>query len=156
MKKILLFALAIVLCVLPLTACEEKPEDAVPTDPFGLTVSVKNVTDGGLTFVFHRAADDGTELSIGNAYRLERDFYGRWIPVDNILPEGQELVFTTEAYVLPEGNYEMNIDWTWAYGNLKPGTYRITKGVTARKDGAAIGAFSYSATFEIAGETTAE
>jgi hypothetical protein len=157
MKKILLIVLALVLAVLPLAACKNDPaESDVPTDPYGLSVSVKNVTDTGLTFVFSRKTDDGTELSVGNPYRLERDFHGRWVPVENILEEGQELVFTTEAYVLPTGNYEMNIDWAWAYGNLKPGTYRITKGVTARKDGAPTGAFSYSATFVIEGETTAE
>ena len=150
MKKLVLVALALILCLLPLSACEEKPaEDPVPTDPFGLAVSVKNVTDAGLTFVFHRSEDNGMEYLVGNAYRLETDFHGRWIPVETILPEDQELVFTTEAYALSVGNYEMNIDWTWAYGNLKPGTYRITKGVTARENGVTVGAFSYSATFTI-------
>ena len=147
MKKILLVTLALVLCLLPLAACDKGEE--IPTDPFGVAVSVKNVTDGGLTFVFSHPVDNGMELSVGNAYRLEKDFHGQWIPVTNILPEGEGLVFTTEAYLLPVGNYEMNIDWTWAYGNLSAGTYRITKGITAQENGVTVGSFSYSVTFEI-------
>ncbi len=150
MKKILALFLALALTAFAFVACDTEGESDIPDDPFGLSVSVTDVTADGCTLVFTRTGENDTVLSTTVGYRLEKDFYGLWEPVKNTLAEGEIVEFSQERIDLPAGeSVSFEIDWTEYYGTLSAGTYRISKGVTAYEEGVAVGAFSYSATFTV-------
>lgn len=100
---------------------------------WNLTMSVKNIGTGGLTVVFTQSGSfPGSatgRLQYGSEYRLERWNGSTWEAVPYAL-EG-EFGWTMLAYGIELNTAAaQDIDWRWLYGELSPGRYRITKGVT--------------------------
>ena len=66
------------------------------------------------------------ELQTGADYLLEMTVNDEWHPVET--KTGEPLVWNSIAYMIKKNDItEMNIDWQYAYGSLKPGYYRIKK-----------------------------
>lgn len=100
-----------------------------PTPDWGITLSARNVTAKGLTLVFDQSGWRPTgRLIYGREYHLQTFKNGEWVQVEPIV---EELVWTSEAYVLPiNGSKKIRIDWSNIYGTLQPGLYRIGKGIS--------------------------
>ena len=65
-------------------------------------------------------------LQYGAAYTLEMTADDEWQPVETIT--GQPLVWNELAYMVKMNDIsELNINWEYAYGELKPGYYRLKK-----------------------------
>lgn len=126
--RILLTALV---CLLALTGCGTAPAPEAPdTPPWGLTLGTEDVTATGLTLVCTQSGEGPSgELQTGSWFRLEVQKNGQWTAVDSLFPE-EELAWTAEAWGIPTGGTaRYPVDWTWLYGALPPGCYRITKEV---------------------------
>lgn len=97
-----------------------------PADEWGITLSIGGVTATGGTLVFTQSGGNPTgELDTGSYYRIESVDNGDLaLLIDNV-------AWTSEAYVIPKGGkLEMPVDWSWLYGELPEGTYRIYKPVS--------------------------
>lgn len=98
------------------------------TDEWGVKMSVRNVTPTGLTVTFEQLGGNPQgELQTGSWYSLEKYMEGRWEPAQTVLP--MDMV-AWDALAYPIGKNEISefyVDWKWLYGELSPGTYRISK-----------------------------
>ena len=122
-------------------------------EAIGLMMSVSNVTPSGLTVHFRQYEDKNTgELIYGEDYTLEKLEGEKWEAVPMIIDNG---VFTDIGYNIPKnGEAEIETNWEWLYGNLEPGTYKITKTVLdsgASSEGDNLNRYTMSAQFLIAG-----
>ena len=115
---------------------------------WGIGLSVKDVTDSGLTLVCTQSGGKPTgELQTGSDYNLIVLKDGTWQEVPTII---EEYAWTAEAYMVPkDDSVEFEINWEWLYGKLPAGTYRIKKGFTDFRGTGDYDDFSYWAEFEI-------
>ena len=136
MKKVIAIAMA-VLVMLALVSCNERDlplidtteDPSVDTDPWGITLSIKDITNKGLTLVCSRRDGNATgELQTGSPYFLEVYDDGGWISVEAI--DDENVTWTMIAISIPEGRTEWQINWESIYGELAAGRYRIGKEIT--------------------------
>ena len=143
--------LLVLLCALVLTGCAAEnltKENASPSslvdrpiavvegstsygdleinDPWGITLTAKNVTPTGLTIVCTQSGGtDVAELNTGSAFVLEQFNEGRWQACESVI---ENYGFTAEAWMIPQGDsVEWDVDWEWLYGKLDSGDYRVGK-----------------------------
>ena len=114
---------------------------------WGLTLSVKNVTESGLTLVCTQSGGELTgELQTGSDYKLIV-LKEAWEDVPTIIEDyGWNMI----AYMVAKnGVTEFEYDWEWVYGILSPGTYRMIKGFTQFREAGDYDDFVYWVEFEI-------
>lgn len=141
MKRKNFFMLVLALCcALTLFGCAEKApaedgaqetqsEQDILQDEWGLTLALEFTEEGGkLTFTRSGGAPSG-ELQTGSYYVIEQLTDGAWESVPYREDFGEDLAWTMEAYLLPVGETTFDVDWSFLYGELSPGTYRIGKEV---------------------------
>lgn len=159
MKKLLalLLALASSLC---LTGCwTASMTDSLPdvdtspestSDPWGITLSAEDVTAEGLTLVCTQHGGNPTgELQTGTPFRLDVSMDDSWVSVPYTDPE-TEIAWTMQAFLIPKNDrMEWDIDWSYLYGTLQPGTYRIGKTITDFRGPGDYDDCSYYAVFTI-------
>lgn len=101
----------------------QSPESLI--DKLGLTFTLKNITSKGATMVFelkNKETFNGLQYGADFSLQIEKD--GKWEQVPTILKEfGVKAV----AFTIPS---EREINWSYLYGSLTPGIYRLSKGVT--------------------------
>ena len=159
MKKFLSMILAFVL-MFTLVACGadngvDNGTDNGATDgaeswaeDWGVRLSVKNVTSSGLTLICEQSGGiaEGS-LETGSAYVIEKFENNIWVEVQ---PQG-DAVWNMLSYLIGNTTTEWEIDWTWLYGELSAGTYRIGKTVMEFKESGASRSQIFFAEFEIKG-----
>ena len=150
MKRVLIVSL--LLCSVLLTACKDAQSIAViggadgPTsiivgksgenssagagihqDKWGISLYAEDVTPKGLTLKIEQSGGNPSgELQTGAAYTLETMVDDEWQPVET--KAGEPLVWNSMAYGIKKNDItEMHVDWQYAYGNLKLGSYRLRK-----------------------------
>lgn len=96
-------------------------------DPWGLSLSVKDVTPTGLTLVITQQGGSPTgELQYGSPFTLESYTGDTWQEVPDTV-DG-DWAWTLEAcLVTMEGQKEEPVDWSFFCGSLSPGHYRLSK-----------------------------
>lgn len=106
---------------------DKSVEPHTQTADWGITLSVKDVTETGLVLVITQAGGEPTgELDYGSAYHLEVLHDGVWEAVPYAI-EG-DLLWTSEGhFVLMNSAEEKDLSLENIYGKLSPGTYRIGK-----------------------------
>lgn len=135
MKQSLLLS-GILLCALTLTGCyflpkEEKSPDSDMTYDWGITMTAENITP---TSADIRIAQNGGnvtgELHTGTYYIIERQENGAWTEVPQLTQEG-EVAWPTVAFPLENGGSRtFPEDWSWLYGELPEGNYRLGKWIS--------------------------
>ncbi len=131
MKKLFAFLLALLVL---LTACVEKaPAEEPMPDEWGLTLALE-FTDMGKKLVFTRSDAVDGELDTGSYYVIERLEGDVWeeVPFRAEL-DGENIAWTAEAWLIPMGESEFDLDWSFLYGELPVGEYRIGKEVMYRR-----------------------
>lgn len=139
MKRFFAFTLTLA-CIFLLTGCwtatmVDTPPDledpADHADPWGITLSAEDVTASGLTLVCTQSGGDPTgDLQTGTPFWIERYTDDGWVPVPYADPE-TEIAWTMQAFLIPQNERtEWTVSWSWLYGKLDPGTYRIGKTIT--------------------------
>ena len=127
MKKAI--AVLMLLCLL-LTACQER--ETPVADEWGVTLSATNVTPKGMTLVMEQKGDLEGELQTGSAFIIEKNTDGEWAEIPTL---GEEpIVWTAIAYLVPQNTAtELETNWTFVYGTLEPGSYRLGKTLALRR-----------------------
>jgi len=125
--------------------------DNTAPDKWGLTLTAEKVSPTGLTLRFAQLG--GTlegDLQTGAAYHIEKlSDDGNWETVE---PK-QVLVWNHLAYLIPKNEvYEIHVDWSYGYGALPAGSYRMAKEVADFKQGHAYKPETYYAYFDITQE----
>ncbi len=114
---------------------------------WGLTLSVKDVTESGLTLVCTQSGGELTgELQTGSDYKLIV-LKEAWEDVPTII---EDYGWTAEAYMVAKDDVtEFEYNWEWLYGKLPAGTYRLVKGFTDFRESGDYDNFAYWTEFEI-------
>lgn len=122
---------------------------ATTEDAWGIQLSALNVTANGMTLVCAQSGGEPTgELQTGSDYFLEKEEDGAWV---NVKPLVQDWGWTSEAWLVKmnaETSWEIN--WSWIYGELPAGTYRLTKKFMCFRDAGDYDTKNYTAEFAIA------
>ena len=123
------------------------------SDPWGLTMTMKDVTSTGGTIVFTQSGGAPTgELETGEPYWLEMQANGQWVPMEAF----NNLAWIMPAYPIPTGgSREFSVNWSFICGALPAGTYRIAKNVMDFRIPGDYDEKVYYAEFSIAPEDTA-
>ncbi|MCL2475936.1 immunoglobulin-like domain-containing protein [Candidatus Bathycorpusculum sp.] len=127
---IILFAITIAGCVVCLSIISRNNElnsDPGPipaSEAVILEVKADSISNTKLTLIIKNIAPD--EYMFGSEYTIEKQVNGEWYQLPCVT---ENIGWTSIGYIL-EGNStrEIEIDWTWYYGELSSGYYRITKG----------------------------
>ncbi|MBO4342584.1 MAG: hypothetical protein J5870_05790 [Clostridia bacterium] len=122
----------------------QRPGETSPSgyDDWGLKMTF-DCTDGKKgTITFRQSMEAGSpggEIITGEPYTLQAKDGDGWYTYESYVrkhydPDYSDVnpTFIMVAYTIPpNGEYKMDVDFTSVYGQLKPGTYRITKTVTS-------------------------
>lgn len=156
MKKFLAMILALALmCSFAACGADNSASDGT-TDgaegwakDWGITLSVREVSPTGLTLVCTQSGGiaEGS-LETGSAYQIEKNENGNWVEVK---PQGEAVWDMMAHLIASNDSTEWTIDWSWLYGELSPGVYRISKTVVDFKESGASESQIYFAEFEIKG-----
>lgn len=157
--KLTLLALSLAMILSAFAACgkENAGDDTsdtmppMPTDPFGVVLSVQDATPTGLTLICTQSGGSPTgELHTTATFRLQQKVYDNWVYRATLLEEDEVYNWPDADYVIPkDGSCEITLAWSDLYGTLPAGSYRLAKSFTdVREDGTA-DAFTYFAEFEI-------
>lgn len=114
---------------------------------WGITLSVKDVTESGLTLVCTQSGGElNGELQTGSEYKLIV-LKEAWEDVPTII---EDYGWNCLAYMVFEDDVtEFECDWEWLYGKLPAGTYRLVKGFTEFREAGDYDTFPYWVEFEI-------
>ena len=94
----------------------------------GVTMRLDAVTPRGATVSYVLTTiEEGTEVTTGTWYGLEKEGEEGWEPLDYVFTD-TEVGWNSIAYsIAPEGVTTFEIDWEWLYGELAPVNYRLLK-----------------------------
>lgn len=112
---------------------KEINENEKSEDKEAITLSLKNNTlsNTGATFILKNNTDK--EYGYGPEYIIETKSNDEWKEVDTIT--GTPLVWNTITYILKANEEkELNVDWSYGYGELESGEYRLVKSTFKEKD----------------------
>lgn len=128
--------------------CLELPDvDDEGFPNWGLTLSVRDVTESGLTLVCTQSGGELTgELQTGSDYKLIV-LKEAWEDVPTIIEDyGWDMI----AYMVSKDDVtEFEYNWEWLYGKLPAGTYRMVKGFIEFRETGDYDNFDYWIEFEI-------
>jgi len=96
---------------------------------WGISLEARNVTSSGMELI---CVQDGTPLPgmlmTGRHFVLEKKTRDGWEELPILRPEA---VWTTEGLMISiDGVTSWDVDWTWLYGTLPEGEYRIGKSIS--------------------------
>lgn len=129
------------------------------TPDWGIKLTAENVTATGLTIICKQSGGSPSgELMTGSYYSLETKKDGEWEKVPVIIDNAS---WTDEAWLIPMNDtVTWDVDWSWLYGELSVGEYRIGKEImdfrkTADYDKAMFYAEFYIVEYTVKTETAA-
>lgn len=89
-----------------------------------MIIKSKTLSSKGATFILKNYTDE--EYCYGPEYTIEINENGKWKEIDTLT--GKPLVWNSIAYTIKPGEEkEININWSYDYGELKNGEYRLVK-----------------------------
>lgn len=151
MKRLTAILLSIV-CLLTFAACAANSEEGSHGEEtwakdWGITLTVQDVTSSGLTLICSQSGGIAEgRLETGSEYWIEKSENNSWVKVEPLA----DPIWDMMAHGIPSGeSVEWTLDWTWLYGELGAGTYRICKTVTDFKESGASESQLYCAEFEV-------
>lgn len=102
---------------------------------WGISLKAQDVTNTGLTLICGQSGGAFEEgLACGPEYALDKLDGAKWIICDTVIPKG-EVAWDQERILIKEdAAIVWNLDWTDIYGELKAGSYRISKTITDGAD----------------------
>lgn len=103
----------------------KEPEQILPDNDWGVVLSASAVTPDGMTLLCSQSGGNPTgELTTGPWYEIEVSENGNWKQA----PTYAEVCWEDIAWMIPtEDTTRWDINWTWIYGTLPQGEYRIAK-----------------------------
>ncbi len=157
--KLTMLALSLAMILSVFAACAKEPSGddtpdtmpPMPTDPFGVVLSVKDVTPTGLTLICTQSGGSPTgELQTTSTFRLQQKVFDNWVYRATLLEEGEVYNWPDASYVIPkDGSCEITLAWEDLYGTLPAGSYRLAKAITDVRGEGDADAFTYFVEFDI-------
>jgi len=119
-------------------------------DSWGLTLRADDVSAEGLTLTFiQEGGVENAELLSGSFFVIEKYSGGEWVPVETVFSQ-YEITWTQEAWLISANSKsEWKVNWTFLYGTLDAGKYRIGKSVSYFRGTGDYDSKLYYAEFEI-------
>lgn len=113
----------------------EQTQQPAAKDEIGVTMTTKNETGLGLTLVFTQSGGSPAgDLQTGSDYSIEKYEEDGWMAVTPLIPS-EEIAWTAEAYEIEKDRTtEMELNWSYLYGELETGNYRIKKSIMDFRD----------------------
>ncbi len=108
--------------------CSEEKDDK-----WGISMELSRVTSGSARLTIKRsdAAPDAVLQQKGGKYRIERRTADGWEPMPDIV----KYIFPDDMYDIPVNDQLVfDIVWSWKYGKLPAGSYRLVMAVSERGD----------------------
>jgi len=128
MKKSTIIIIAAIVSAL-ITFYEPKEIEMEQKKVIEFVIIEESLTKTGATFILTN--NFNISYTYGSAYEVEKKVDGYWQKLDNI----NELVFDYGLHSLKKSeSKEVIIDWSWHYGELKLGTYRLVKTIREMPD----------------------
>ncbi len=90
-----------------------------------MTIKEGTLNKDGVTVIIKDLS--GERQTFGEEYRVDVYKNGVWEESDIVLEDNY--AWNAIGYSTDENGYEMKIQWTWLYGKLEPGHYRIVKSI---------------------------
>ncbi|MCL1969866.1 MAG: hypothetical protein FWF66_00090 [Candidatus Bathyarchaeota archaeon] len=151
---LLVVCITVITCVVYITALGNNRETnniiENPLEGIVLEIKESTLTSTGITLMIkNRASND---YGYGSYYQVEKKVDNNWEPLPHILQDDTNVGWTSELRILKGNNTnEEKINWTWNYGILGPGNYRVTKNFAYLTTSGIIGEYyPISAEFTIA------
>lgn len=141
------------------TPAETPPAETVPAgtaapeaeaDPWGIQLAAEDAGPSGLTLVCRQSGGRPTgDLQTGTPYWVEVREGDAWTAVEPT-PSEYERAWTTEAWDVPmDDSVSWDVAWTWYYGELPAGHYRIGKRIRAFRAAGDYDTREYYAEFDL-------
>lgn len=149
MKKFTAILMSVI-CMLAFAACSANTgsdgSESYAKD-WGITLTVKDVTSSGLTLACSQSGGIAKgSLETGSEYWLEKLENNVWIKVQ----PAADPVWDMMSHLIPrDETIEWNLNWTWLYGEIGAGNYRICKTIMDFADSGVSESQFYCAEFEI-------
>ncbi len=103
-------------------------------DGLNITLGTENITQNGLTILCTSNDESEEEYSTGSPYSIDKLSDSGWVDVETI-PSEEELCWTMEAWlILPNETVRWDVNWSYLYGELGAGSYRIKKMIDSQSD----------------------
>lgn len=98
-------------------------EDMLNSDELGLSVEDFGITRDGAKLIINNGSDK--PIMYGESYRLRTKTDNEWKGAESII---DDWAFKDIGYIIPphEMNY-LEVDWSWLYGSLENGEYKLIK-----------------------------
>ena len=90
-----------------------------------MTIKEGTLNKDGVTVIIKDLS--GERQTFGEEYRVDVYKNGGWEESEIVLEDNY--AWNAIGYSTDENGYEMKIQWTWLYGKLEPGHYRIVKSI---------------------------
>lgn len=90
-----------------------------------MTIKEGTLNKDGVTVIIKDLS--GERQTFGEEYRVDVYKNGVWEESEIVLEDNY--AWNAIGYSTDENGYEMKIQWTWLYGKLEPGHYRIVKSI---------------------------
>jgi hypothetical protein len=114
-------------------------------DGVNMTVKEETVSSTGITVVIENNSE--VQCIYSEDFLLEKKIKGKWYQVPVII---ESYGFNDIGYELTPGEKgEWSVDWTWLYGSLDAGEYRIVKSVLAFRSTGDFDEYKLAADFNI-------
>lgn len=130
------------------TSPENGKADSAAAPDLGIAFEAVNVTATGMTLRCTQSGGKAEgELTTGSYYRLEVKKNGKW---EAVKPLAADVVWTAEAWLIPMNDTaEWAVDWSWLYGELPVGSYRIVKNIMDFRGTGDYSEYEYYAEFAV-------
>ncbi len=104
---------------------QKESKQTLPDNNWGVVLSANSISSDGMQLMCSQSGGKPTgELSTGPWYEIEVLEEDKWCKV----PTYAEVCWEDVAWVIqPEDITQWKINWTWIYGSLPQGEYRISK-----------------------------
>ena len=122
--------LVVLILPLPLASC-------TAGKPYVLAIDPKSVTPTGLTLTVRRTIVPG-DWTFGEDFTVEQKTDAGWEPVPVLDPDMNYAFISIGYELFPDLWKTMPVDWSWLYGELPPGQYRIGNTASAGKEGSRV------------------
>ncbi len=115
-------------------------------EPISLNIKSNTLTNKGATFMLKNNTDE--EYSYGEPYIIEKFENDSWKELDTLT--GNPLSWNEMLYILKSNEEsEININWSFGYGELKSGTYRLVKNSFRKNNSPESRTYTVHAEFDI-------
>ena len=110
--------------------CSLKPNGAPVMDfeeskRMSMTIKEGTLTKEGVTVIIKDLTN--SEYMFGDDYRVDIYENGEWKEAENVLED--QYAWNSIGYTSNQNGIEKHIKWSWLYGKLEPGHYRIVKSI---------------------------